>query len=385
MSASISIRILIPLLLLLVPRAAEGQQWVSVDVGTSHTCALDSRGMTFCWGINLHGELGTRTPDTCAPSHHGHGTTCHPSPSETPVAVGGAVRFRSITVGGNVSCGLDGEGRAWCWGQNVGNDELECAGVEACGFDPVPFAPETAFRFLRVGEDAICGITREGEGHCWRPVRGQPGRWAMTDVAPGETLAWVDHYGDWMARDEHVVCAVTVEGRALCQGLNTFAQLGAGDTVPRVGAVGVASAARFARVHPWEGWTCGVTVDGAAECWGAAEARPYWPGGAPSDSSFFACRLSAWCSGPRNVAPGVRFSALAVVGSRFCGLQPTGEVRCWGVGRAPARVAEGVHFTTLEGGETHACGLTGEGAAWCWRNEPGAPGVQLVRAPDPPR
>jgi hypothetical protein len=388
MSASRSIRILIPLLLLVpIPRAAQAQRWVSVDVGTWHTCALDSRGRAFCWGNNHHGELGARTPETCAAAHHGGGSTCYASASREPVAVavGGGTHFRSISVGGNVSCGLDGDGRVWCWGQNVGSQEAGCASRHACSFDPLPFAPETAFRFLRVGEDAVCGITREGAGHCWRPVRGRPGKWAMTEVAPGETLAWLDHYGDWMARDEHVICAVTVEGRALCQGLNIFAQLGAGDTVPRPGAVRVASGARFVRVHPWASSTCGVTADGTVECWGAAEARPYWPGGTPSDSSFFACRMSAWCSGPREVAPGMRLSALTVVGDRFCGLQPTGEVHCWGVGRPPARVAEGVHFTTLEGGETHACGLTGEGAVWCWRNEPGAPGVQLVRAPDPPR
>jgi hypothetical protein len=385
MSISRAIRILIPLLLLLVPRTAPAQRWVSVDVGTGHTCALDSRGLAFCWGINHYGELGARTPETCAPSHHGHGTTCWPSPSEEPVPVSGEARFRSISAGGNVSCGLDGEDRAWCWGQNVGGEQAGCASGGVCSFQPVPFAPEMAFRFLRVGDDAVCGITREGAGHCWRPVHAQPGRWATTEVAPGERLAWVDHYGDWMARDEHVICAVTVEGRALCQGLNTFAQLGAGDTVPRAEPVRVASASRFARVHASALSTCGVTADGAAECWGAAESRPSWPGGAPSDPAFFACRMSAWCSGPRAVAPGLRFSSLTVAGGRFCGLQPAGEVHCWSVVRPPARVAEGPRFTTLEGSETHACGGTDEGAVWCWRNEPGAPGVRLVRAPDPPR
>ncbi|HEX6370926.1 MAG TPA: hypothetical protein VF006_18550 [Longimicrobium sp.] len=384
MPAPRSVRILIPLLLLLLsPRAAKAQRWVAVDVGSSHTCALDSRGRAFCWGINHYGELGAHTPETCAPAHHGGERSCYASPSREPVAVAGGTRFRSISAGSNVSCGLDGRGRAWCWGQDVGTARGGCARGEVCAFAPQPFAPEMAFRFLRVAEDAVCGITRQGAGHCWRPVHGRPGR-AMTEVAPGERLAWVDHYGDWMARDEHLICAATVDGRALCQGMNDLAQLGAGDTVPRTGAVRVASAARFTRVHPW-GWSaCGLTAEGAAECWGAAEPRPSWPGGAPSNPAFFACGTSAWCSGPRAAAPGLRFAALTFVDDRFCGLA-AGEVHCWGIEGVPVRAAEGLRFTALEGGETHACGLTRDGAIWCWGQDVDEDLTQPVRVPDPPR
>jgi hypothetical protein len=384
MPATPSIRILIPLLLLLLPRMAAAQRWVSVDVGSGHTCALDSRGRAFCWGINHYGELGARTPETCAPAHHGGERACYPSASREPVAVGGEMRFRAVSAGGNVSCGLDARGRAWCWGREIGTRSGGCANGEVCSFDPLPFAPGTAFRWLRVGEDGVCGITRAGAGHCWRPARGTT-EWSMTPVAPGERLAWVDQYGDWMDRGEQLICAAAVDGRAFCQGNNRFAQLGTGDTVPRVDAARVASAARFVRVHPSESSACGLTAAGAMECWGAAERRPSWPGGAPSDPAFFACVMSAWCSGPRAVAPGVRFTALTYVHDRYCGVDAAGQVHCWEMDGVPARAAEGARFTALEGGETHACGLTADGAIWCWGQDVADDRTRLVRVADPPR
>lgn len=384
MSTTRLIRILIPLFLLMVDDA-RAQRWTLVDVGSGHTCALDSRGRAFCWGINHHGELGARTPETCAPGHHGEGRRCYASPSREPVAVAGGTRFRTLSAGGNVSCGLDGRGRAWCWGKEVGSARGGCASGNVCAFDPLPFAPEMAFRFLRVGEDGVCGITRAGSGHCWRPPWPGPGEWTRTDVAPGERLAWVDHYGDWMDRAHHVICAVTADGRAFCQGTNRFGQLGAGDTLPHPGAVRVASAAPLARVHPWASHACALTADGGTECWGAAERRPSYPGGAPSRPELFACQYSAWCSGPRPVAPGLRFVSLTFVRDRFCGVHASEEVYCWDIDGVPARVAEGARFAALEGGETHACGLSRDGAIWCWGQDIDPDITRVVRAPAPPR
>jgi hypothetical protein len=285
-----------------------------------------------------------------------------------------------------VSCGLDERGGAWCWGKNVGNAREGCASGEVCSFHPQPFAPEMRFRSLRVGEDGVCGITPAGAGHCWRPERGQR-EWSMTAVAPGERLAWVHQYGNWLDPDHQAICAAAVDGRAFCHGSNRLAQLGAGDTVPRAGAAQVASAARYVRVHPEESSACGLTAEGGAECWGAAERRPSWPGGAPSKPSFFACGMSTWCSGPRAVAPAVRFTALTFVRDRFCGVDAAGQAHCWDWDGIPARVAPGVRFTTLEGGETHACGLTREGVIWCWGQDVSTSMdlTEVVRAPDPPR
>lgn len=376
----------IPVLVaLLLAGPAAAQRWTAVDVGTQHACALDAAGRAWCWGINHDGQLGAPTPSICGESHHGEKPRCYASASERPVAVSGGMPFRAISAGGDVSCALDAEGRAWCWGSNVGQATGGCASARVCSFRPVQVAPGLAFASLRVGEDAVCAITVEGAGRCWRPTDRGNGQWVATEVAPGERLAWVDQYGDWMSSDVQIICAVATDGRALCQGTNDFAQLGAGDTIPRAQAVPVASRARFTRVQPWSGSTCGLTAEGTLECWGVARARPSWPEGTPPEPYMFACRYSGWCSGPRPIAPGMRWTALTVIRDRFCGLDDGGRAHCWGLDGAPYPVADDLRFTTLEGAETHACGLTREGAVWCWRQDSGAPARPPVRIPAPPR
>jgi alpha-tubulin suppressor-like RCC1 family protein len=73
-----------------------------VVAGAVHTCALLRDGRAYCWGQNLHGQLGD-------------GTTQNRSMA-TPVA--GTVRFRSISAGGALTCGTATTGGQYCWGLN---------------------------------------------------------------------------------------------------------------------------------------------------------------------------------------------------------------------------------------------------------------------------
>jgi hypothetical protein len=73
-----------------------------IAAGAVHTCALVADGSAFCWGQNLHGQLGD-------------GSTTHRS---TAVAVTGGLRFRSIYAGGALTCGLSTDGTEYCWGFN---------------------------------------------------------------------------------------------------------------------------------------------------------------------------------------------------------------------------------------------------------------------------
>jgi alpha-tubulin suppressor-like RCC1 family protein len=355
------------LLLALGARTAAAQTWAAVAVGAGHTCALDTAGRAFCWGSNHHGELGARTPESCAPGHHGEHQSCWASESAAPVAVGGGKTFRAIGAGGTRSCGVDTDGKAWCWGRDVGTDRAGCANQSRCSFDPQPLAPELSFRRLRMGEGAVCGITVEGEGHCFHPPPASAGgAWEAARLAPGERLAEVDPHGHWMDRPREVVCAVTEAGAALCQGDNRFARLGTGDTLPHPGPVRVAAGARFTRVRVGDRGACGLTGVGEAYCWGVFADRPSWPGGSPPRPELFACTFSAWCGAPQPVADGVRFTELTRAHQTFCGLTPSGEVHCWRMDGVPYRVAEDARFTALEGSRHHACGLTARGEVWCW-------------------
>jgi alpha-tubulin suppressor-like RCC1 family protein len=70
--------------------------------GANHTCAILSDRTAYCWGQNLHGQLG-------------NGTTQN---QNTPVAVGGGIEFLSLHAGGAVTCAFSRDGAEYCWGLN---------------------------------------------------------------------------------------------------------------------------------------------------------------------------------------------------------------------------------------------------------------------------
>lgn len=376
----------VAVLAVLIPKPALAQRWVAIDVGFGHGCALDEQGRAFCWGINYTRELGAPTPETCGHAHHPGERRCHPSRSEVPLAVVGGRRFRSISAGGYRTCALDAEGRAFCWGKDIDAPRDGCAPGGACGFAPVPFAPGTVFRSIRLAEDAICGILQSGEGRCWRRPFNTVGVWREEAVFRGGRLAALDRYADWPDPDDHISCAVTEDGRALCQGSpNNLGQLGRGDTIADPAPKPVASRVRFADIRPHEGWTCGLTGVGQAYCWGIAAPRPSWPGGSPPEPEFFACTYSAWCSGPIPRAGGLRFTSLAWRTDSACGLTPGGEVHCWDWrwNSVPRRIAPGVRFRAIDGGPTILCGIARDGAIYCVDHEDEA--GKAVRVPSPAR
>jgi alpha-tubulin suppressor-like RCC1 family protein len=90
--------------------------FASVSAGASHTCAVTTSGMAYCWGDNSNGQLGTGAvggPQSC---------THDPNPavpcSTSPTAVVGGLRFASVSAGGDYTCGITTGGVTYCWGSN---------------------------------------------------------------------------------------------------------------------------------------------------------------------------------------------------------------------------------------------------------------------------
>jgi len=77
---------------------------ISVAVGWYHACGLTADGSAWCWGDNSAGQLGLGRRDTLA----------HRTPEPLP----GALRFRTLSLGGYHTCGISLSGGLYCWGRN---------------------------------------------------------------------------------------------------------------------------------------------------------------------------------------------------------------------------------------------------------------------------
>jgi alpha-tubulin suppressor-like RCC1 family protein len=77
--------------------------FMSIALGSKHTCAVDDADNLWCWGGNSNGQVGFATV-TWAYLFR-------------PKQVG-AYKFSSVTAGANHTCGLTRAGDVFCWGKN---------------------------------------------------------------------------------------------------------------------------------------------------------------------------------------------------------------------------------------------------------------------------
>jgi alpha-tubulin suppressor-like RCC1 family protein len=319
---------------------------VGADAAGNHRCGVTTAGAAYCWGSNGYGALG-------------NGTTTNQA---SPAAVAGGLTFAAVSSGGGTdACGVTTAGAAYCWGINTGGQlgigtttGSEVCGNNPCSTTPVAVVGGLTFIAVSTGTSHTCGITAAGSAYCWGANRnGQLGNGTMTGpqecngfpcslspipVAGGLTFAAV-------SAGTGYTCGVTMAGAAYCWGYNGTGQLGDGTATERRSPVAVLGGLRFVTVSTagdpsGSGHTCGLTITGGAYCWGFNLYGELGDGTNTTRSS------------PGAVSGGLTFTALAV-GSN-----------------------ESVS------GHAHTCGVTTAGAAYCWgSNGNGQLGVGTTTGP----
>ena len=125
---------------------------------------------------------------------------------------------------------------------------------------------------------------------------------------------------------------------------------------------------RFARISAGEKFSCGLTDDGTAYCWGNNE-RGQLGDGTTSDRAK-----------PTRVATTLQFSTIASGFDHSCAITLTGEAYCWGGNRygktgalpmdanqlVPVAVPGGLKFMSIAPSNTSTCGTTAEQDLYCW-------------------
>lgn len=141
-------------------RVAGGHGFTTLAAGDHHSCALTAEGDAWCWGDNIAGALGSATTQQCVHWFNGN-WPC----SSIPVRAA-APPLVAIAAGASLTCGIDRDGRAWCWGGN-GEGQLGDGTTTTRG-RPAPVSG--AVRFVAVASGNLrqaCGVTTGGDVWCW--------------------------------------------------------------------------------------------------------------------------------------------------------------------------------------------------------------------------
>jgi alpha-tubulin suppressor-like RCC1 family protein len=345
----------------------------SVATGYQHSCAIGTDSAAYCWGGR--GSSG-----------YALGTGWRLS-STAPLGVRGGLRFRAITAAAyssdGYSCGLTGDGRAYCWGDGAGF-QLGNGGT-ASTLEPVPVSGGLVFTALSSDGGHTCGIGGGGAAYCWgRGPGGALGDGDSTDNPVPTPVAGGLSFGAIAAGGSHT-CALTTAGAAYCWGDNSYGQLGDSGPAPTAPArqtapVPVAGGLTFRAIAAGARHSCGITLGGAAYCWGEdyrgqlGSSNPTSLCGSPQPLYAVAC-----VTYPVPVDGGFAYAAITAGGRKTCALRTGGDAHCWGEGTlgqlgngdtasvaAPVAVVGGLVFAEIAAGPVHVCGVTTAAVAYCW-------------------
>ena len=334
-------------------------RFTEISAGASHTCAIDTAKKVWCWGSNLHQQLG-------AASAAG-GKFVHVS------SVANAVH---IAAGDEFTCALtvppNGQKQVWCWGANdkgqtgtplvahctVSNIDFstQCEPVQdvAVPKQVIAFPPS---KMIVAGSRHACAVTTDGFMRCWGDNnRGQVANLQMITVAP--LTADPTSTGQPLLQNcsTCTIAPVTVFG-ALVSGAN-------GSPLDVAGAGGET--------------TCASLTGSSSACWGR---------------------------NPVSYPFGVAVTSIDAGATHACAVTSIGT-QCWGEGNsgqlgdgrssslgginapAPVNVITNATYTQVSAGRTHSCALTTDGLVQCWgRNAEGQLGtgsfVTVIATPVP--
>ena len=285
------------------------------------------------------------------------------------------ISVSQVSMGESHTCVLSTTGTVYCWGENTAGQ----LGREpsALTFSAAPLkvnAPNIRFTQISAGMNHTCALSVSGTAYCWGfNWSGQLGiDSTLRYVAMPSAVVGGKRFKSVFA-GAYSTCGLSVDGAAFCWGLNSSNELGAKVGYSSAFPVEVSGGWTYEKVVTGEGnLTCGIETGGRILCWGE------------SSSNFGPVELNLF---------GESFSgAVLGVGSRhMCLVRASVNLRCYsnysnellgvgsnnseGMGKSKGTLPE--QFSVIALGVSETCGLTPAGKTYCWGALP-----QLVDTPN---
>jgi alpha-tubulin suppressor-like RCC1 family protein len=298
----------VPCSLIPVP-VATGRTFISISAGGSHTCAIATDSVPYCWGNNTDGQLGTF--DLSSPE----------------LRIPGTAPMIAISAGLAHSCGIRVDNVLVCWGSNRFG---AITGLDPTIFPPTLIGGNQRFREVRASNQRTCARTLASRIMCWGAL------WTHasgdTDYATIRTSpTFVQAIGAMAAMDVGTssTCSLDATGFAWCWETNTNGESGTGPGPGSLTPRRVASNDEYTAITLGTSHACAISITGGAFCWGSNRS-----GQLGALSTEYCTRSRSACSTrPIAVSGRQRFIGLSAgLGTHTCGVSDHLNLYCWGGG-----------------------------------------------------
>ncbi|HVO36110.1 MAG TPA: hypothetical protein VMT21_11120, partial [Gemmatimonadales bacterium] len=296
-------------------RVEGGLAFSVISAGNNFTCGVTTVGTAYCWGAGAQGQLGTGSQAS--------------SGRPVRVLVEG-VAFQTISAGYTHACAVATTGAAYCWGSNAGGRLGTGASLTGGHTTPTPVAGGLSFRTISAGYYHTCGVTRSGAAYCWgRNELGETGNGATTAHGlPARVAGDFSARSVQAAPQFDFSCAVGRDSTLACWGANCYGQLGVDSTTEQCGTPAmpcsstpkpVKASGAFQSVSAFFSHVCAVSAAGEVSCWGLNDQGQLGNGSEAGSSATPAPIVGAGIY--KAVTTGRQFS---------CAITADGAARCWG-------------------------------------------------------
>ena len=323
---------------------------IQVGVGNQFACALTNTRTVKCWGDNQFGQLGIgSTSDIGDASGEMAG-------SLTSVDLNGAA-VREMAVGYQHVCVLTSTGLVKCWGKNdagqlgIGNTNSIGDGAGEMGVSLTSVSlPSGTVQHLFGNSYSTCVQMSVGS-YCWglgyNGVRfdGTENFAGKTSATMGSSLTAMSlgTYEDVMSYSSSPdanghACVVNTSGDVKCLGINTYGQLGRGDTTTfgttstevgvNLSAVNLGDESSAVQVAVAENFSCALLLTGEVKCWGKNDYGQLGIGNTNSIGDGTGEMGNNLTAVPFSST--IKVQSLGAGGINTCATLTNGTVKCWG-------------------------------------------------------
>ncbi|RZK63280.1 MAG: T9SS type A sorting domain-containing protein [Hymenobacter sp.] len=338
------------LLLGLLAGSARAQH---LAAGYRHTLSIHPDGTLWAWGANSYGQLGD-------------GTT---TPRNTPVQVGTAANWQSVSAGYYFTVALKTDGTLWAWGQNT-NGQLGQGTATGQQSTPLQVGTAATWASVSAGDYHIAALQTDGTLWTWgQNFSGQLGQGTVSSLQSTPTQVGA---ATWRAASAGGIYTLAIkrDGTLWSWGYNSNAQLGNGTTSttaqPTPAQVGTASTWQLVSAGTFH--SLAIQTDGTLWAWGNNGQGAV---GTPTTQLTQAT--------PIQVGTATTWRSISAGYTHSAAVRQDNSLWTWGDNRynqlgdgtttqqnAPVQVAAGANWQAVSAGQYYTTALRQDNSYWAW-------------------